>query len=72
MVGWDVAHPVQLKSPTHGDILLGDLVLEGHERLCLCNDTPTGGWGGATKGKYSWCPEGRGDAFWNLHGLKEV
>merc|ERR1712146_505298 len=51
---------VQLKAPQSG-------YLDDH--FCLCNDTPTGGWGGAVKGMYSWCPEGRGDAFWNLHGL---
>jgi hypothetical protein len=58
---------VQLKSPTGGGGEIG-----GHPHPCLCNDTPTGGWGGAVKGKYSWCPEGRGDAFWNLHGLSAV
>jgi hypothetical protein len=47
--------PVQLKSPGNG----------GHEP-CLCNDQPTGGWGGTVKGKWSWCPEGRGDAYWKL------
>ena len=49
--------PVQLKSPSNG----------GRE-MCLCNDLPTGGWGGLClcKNKYSWCPEGRGDAFWRL------
>ena len=49
------ASPVQLKSPRNG----------GHEP-CLCNDQPTGGWGGRVKGKWSWCPEGRGDAYWKL------
>ena len=53
--------PVQLKSPMN----------YGHEP-CMCTDTPTGGWGGTVKGKYSWCPEGRGDAFWRLHGLRET
>ena len=47
--------PVQLKTPWNG----------GCER-CLCNDQPTGGWGGEVKGKYSWCPEDRGDAYWKL------
>ena len=58
---------VQLKSPTGGG---GDI--GGHPHPCLCNDTPTGGWGGSVKGMYSWCPEDRGDAFWNLHGLSTV
>ena len=53
--------PVQLKSPGNG----------GHEP-CLCNDQPTGGWGGAVKGKWSWCPEGRGDAYWKLVKMGEV
>ena len=51
--------PVQLKSPSNG----------GRE-MCLCNDTPTGGWGGSVKHKYSWCPEGRGDAFWRLRAWR--
>jgi hypothetical protein len=50
--------PVQLKSPH------GDRGLPNHQ--CVCNDQPTGGWGGAVKGKWSWCPEGRGDAYWKL------
>ena len=53
--------PVQLKSPGNG----------GHEP-CLCNDQPTGGWGGRVKGKWSWCPEGRGDAYWKLVKMGEV
>ena len=52
--------PVQLKSPSNG----------GRE-MCLCNDLPTGGWGGFVKNKYSWCPEGRGDAFWRFMAWRE-
>ena len=52
--------PVQLKSPSNG----------GRE-MCLCNDLPTGGWGGFVKNKYSWCPEGRGDAFWRVRAWRE-
>lgn len=55
--------PVQFKSPTSGG---------GGGEPCLCNDTPTGGWGGTVRGMYSWCPEGRGDAFWTLHGLRSA
>jgi hypothetical protein len=56
----DETLPVQLKSPSNG----------GSE-MYLCNDLPTGGWGGSVKGKYSWCPEGRGDAFWHLSAWRE-
>ena len=48
---------VQIESPTSGG---------GGGEPCMCNDTPTGGWGGAVKGKYSYCPKNRGDAYWNL------
>ena len=51
---------VRLKSPSNG----------GSE-MYLCNDLPTGGRGGSVKGKYSWCPEGRGDAFWHLSAWRE-
>ena len=51
---------VRIKSPSNG----------GSE-MYLCNDLPTGGRGGSVKGKYSWCPEGRGDAFWHLSAWRE-
>ena len=51
---------VRLKSPSNG----------GSE-MYLCNDLPTGGSGGSVKGKYSWCPEGRGDAFWRFIAWRE-
>ena len=38
----------------------------------LCNDMPTGGWGGATAGAYSYSPDKRGDSFWKLTGIKPV
>ena len=54
-VGDPFSSPVQLKTPWNG----------GCER-CLCNDQPTGGCCTTGPGKYSWCPEGRGDAYWKL------
>ena len=34
----------------------------------ICNDLPAGGWGGRedVKGKHSYCPRDRGDAYWLL------
>ena len=51
---------VRLKSPSNGG-----------SGMYLCNDLPTGGRGGSVKGKYSWCPEGRGDAFWRFRAWRE-